>query len=156
MHVLYFFRVLLISFETSLIGVAALAWYHFSTDLSHLAATISLADEVIKYLMFVPIGLAVWVANELRQLLHEDKTTTRFLVGWPDYWKLKLHLWVGLIYAAIFTCLSIAPWVVRGGISTGLGLLLFVTSIVGQIILAASVYSARLRVKELLANAPEV
>lgn len=156
MRTLYFFRVLLVSFEASLIGVAALVWYHFSTDLGHLAATISLADEVVKYLMLVPIGLAVWVANELRQLLHEDKTTTRFLVGWPEYWKLKLHLWVSLIYAALFACLSIAPWVVRAGISTGIGLLFFLTSIIGQIILAASVYAARLRVKELLANAPEV
>jgi hypothetical protein len=106
--------------------------------------------------MLVPFGLAVWVANELRQLLQEDKGTTRFLMGWPDYWKLKLHLWVSLIYAVVFVCMSIAPWVVQAGISTGIGLLLFLTSIVGQITLSASVYAARLRVKELLSNAPNV
>lgn len=156
MHALYFFRVLLVSLEAFLISIAVLVWYHFSPDLGNLAATISLNDEVLKYLMLVPIGLAVWVANELRQLLHEDKSITRFLVGWPDYWKLKLHLWVSLVYATVFVCLSVAPWVVRAGISTGIGLLLFLTSIIGQLILAASVYAARLRVKELLANAPEV
>jgi hypothetical protein len=156
MCALYFFRVLLISLEASLIGIAVLVWYHFSTDIDHLATTISLNDEVLKYLMLVPVGLAVWVANELRQLIQEDKSTTRFLVGWPDYWKLKVHLWVSLVYAAVFVCLSIAPWVVRAGISTGVGLLLFLTSIAGQIILAASVYAARLRVKELLANTSEV
>jgi hypothetical protein len=156
MRALYFFRVLLISFETFLIGVSGLVWYHFSAYLNHLATTIKLNDDILKYLMLVPVGLAVWVANELRQLLQEDKGTTRFLMGWPDYWKLKLHLWVSLIYAVVFVCMSIAPWLVQAGISTGIGLLLFLTSIVGQITLSASVYAARLRVKELLSNAPDV
>lgn len=156
MRTIYFLRVVLVSPEALLIGIAGLVWYHFSADLSHLAATISLNDEILEYLMVVPVGLAVWVANELRQLLQEDKGTTRLLVAWPDYWKLKLHLWVSLIYAVIFVCLSIAPWVVRSGISTGSGLLLFLTSIIGQLILSASVYAARLRAKELLADAPEV
>jgi hypothetical protein len=155
MRAIYFVRVLLISPEALLIGVGALAWYHFSSSLSYLATTISLNEELLKYLMVVPVGLAVWIANELRQLLQEDKDTTRFLVGWPDYWKLKLHLWVSLIYAAVFACLSLAPWVVRAGISTGAGILLFLISIVGQLVLSTSVYAARLRVKELLANAPE-
>lgn len=156
MRALYFFRVLLVSPEALLIGIAVLVWYHFSTDLGNLATTISPNDEVLKYLMLVPVGLAVWVVNELRQLLQEDKSITRLLLGWPDYWKLKLHLWVSLVYATIFVCFSVAPWVVRAGISTDIGLLLFLTSIIGQLILAASVYAARLRVKELLANAPEV
>ena len=156
MRALYFFRVLLISVEAFLIGVSGLVWYHFSADLNHLATTIKLNDDILKYLMLVPVGLAVWVANELRQLLQEDKGTTRFLMGWPDYWKLKLHLWVSLIYAVVFVCMSIAPWVVQAGITTGIGLLLFLTSIVGQITLSASVYAARLRVKELLSNAPDV
>jgi len=156
MRALYFFRVLLISVEAFLIGVSGLVWYHFSADLNHLATTIKLNDDILKYLMLVPVGLAVWIANELRQLLQEDKGTTRFLMGWPDYWKLKLHLWVSLIYAVVFVCMSIAPWVVQAGITTGIGLLLFLTSIVGQITLSASVYAARLRVKELLSNAPDV
>lgn len=156
MRALYFFRVLLISVEAFLISVSELVWYQFSADLNHLAITIKLNDDILKYLMLVPVGLAVWVANELRQLLIEDKGTTRFLMGWPDYWKLKLHLWVSLIYAVVFVCMSIAPWVVQVGISTGIGLLLFLTSIVGQITLSASVYAARLRVKELLSNAPDV
>lgn len=155
MRILYFVRVLIIGLEAFLIGIAGLCWYHFSADLTRLATNISINDEMLKYLMVVPVGLGVWVANELRQLLPEDKATTRLLVEWPDYWKLKVHLWTSLLYAVVFVCLSIAPWVVRSGISTGIGLLLFLTSIIGQLILAASVYAARLKVKELLAYAPE-
>lgn len=156
MRALYFLRVALISVEALLIGVSGLVWYHFPADINRLAATMSLDDAILKYLMAVPVGLAIWVANELRQLLQEDEVTTRILVSWPDYWKLKLHLWASLAYAGIFVCLSIAPWVVREGISTGIGLLLFLISIVGQVSLASSVYAARLRVKEILANGPDI
>lgn len=156
MRALYFFRVLLVSVEALLIGMAGLVWYYFSANLTHLAANIALNDEMLKSLMVVPLGLAIWVANEVRLLIHEDKGTARFLVEWSDYWQLKLHVWVSLVYAVIFACLSIAPWVVKAGISTGIGLLLFLTSIIGQLIVAASVYAARLRAKELLAGAPMV
>jgi hypothetical protein len=155
MKVLYFFQLLLISFETLAISIASLLWSYFSIEIGLLAATISFNDEVLKYMMVVPLGLAVWVANELKQLLHEDKEITRFLVDWPEYWKLKFHVWVSLIFALIFVCLSIAPWIVRSGISTGGGFLLFLTSIVGQLSLAASVYAARLRMKEVIAHAPK-
>lgn len=155
MQILYFLRVLLISGEALLISMSALVWYYFSEEITHLASTISFNDEILKYLMFVPIGLAIWIANELRLMLQEDKGTIRFLVGWPDYWKLKFHLWVSLVYTVVFACLSIAPWIVRPGISTGVGLQLFLTSIIGQVFLAASVYAARMRAKELLANAPD-
>lgn len=156
MKVLYFLRVLLVSVEALVIAISGLIWYHLSEELSRLATTISLNEEILRYLMVVPLGLALWVANELRQLLQEDKGITRFLVEWPEYWKLKLHLWVSLVYAAVFVGLSIAPWVVRAGISTGIGLLLFITSILGQLSLAASVYAASMKMKELLAHAPEV
>jgi hypothetical protein len=156
MRFLYFLRVLLISVDALIIGVSGFIWYYFLIDLNRLAMTILLNNELAKYLIILPIGIVVWILKEFQQLLQSDKSTTRFLVGWPDYWKLKLHIWVSVFYAVIFACLSIAPWVVQTGISTGTSLLFFITGIVGQLSLAISVYATRLRVKEILANAPEV
>lgn len=154
MRALYFLRVLLFGFEALLISLAALIWRLYGDRLGAFAATVALNDEMLKTLMALPILLAAWVLNELRHLVQEDKATARFLIRWPDYWKLKTHLWVSVIYAVVFACISIAPWVVKAGITTGIGLVLFLTSILGQLILAASVYAARMRVKELLAEAP--
>jgi hypothetical protein len=75
------------------------------------------------------------------------------LSAWPDYPRLKVHIWVGLLYCLTFTALSFVPWAAKSGVSSGAGLLLFAASIAGQFIVAASVYAARIRVRELLAHA---
>lgn len=155
MTLLYFLRAMLLSVEALVIAIALLLWSQFHGSIQNLAAALTFNEEILKYLMVVPLGLAIWVINELRLLLQEDKETVRILIAWPEYWKLKLHVWVSLLYAAVFTCVSIAPWFVKGGITTGFGLLLFATSIAGQFSLAISVYAARFRIKEILANAPD-
>lgn len=147
---------MLLSVEALIIAIALLLWSYFHADIQNLAAALTFNEEILKYLMVVPLGLAAWVVNELRLLLQEDKDTVRILIAWHEYWKLKLHVWASLLYATVFVCISIAPWIVKGGITTGLGLLLFAASIAGQLSLAISVYAARLRIKEILANAPAV
>src|SRR3546814_70839 len=103
--------------------------------------------------MLLPTALAVWIINETRILLQEDKETIRILTEWGDYWKLKAHTWTSVGYAAVFALISLIPWAAMRGIGTGTGLLLFVTSIVGQLSLAISVYAARIRVKEIISHA---
>ena len=101
----------------------------------------------------MPAAFAVWIINETRVLLQEDKETVRILTDWADYWKLKAHTWANLGYAVVFAFMSLIPWAAKSGIGTGTGLLLFVASIVGQLYLAISIYAARIRVKEIIAHA---
>jgi hypothetical protein len=149
----YCLRVVLISFEALVLAGAWLSWTHFLGELQAFTVSVALNDEVLKYLMLLPVAVAIWVINESRTLLQEDKETVRILTRWPDYWKLKMHVWVGLTYAIVFAVMSVLPWVAKSGISTGIGMLLFLTSIVGQLFVAASVYAARVRAKEILAHA---
>lgn len=153
MRALYVFRVGLVSVEAFVIAGAWLAYTYFNTETQTFAESLALNDEVLKYLMLLPAVLAVWVINETRVLLQEDKETVRILTDWPDYWKLKTHTWVSLGYAVVFACMSLIPWVAKSGIGTGVGMLLFLTSIIGQLCLAISVYAARIRVKEIIAHA---
>lgn len=155
MKILYFFRVLLIGFESATLCLSWFAWTYFLAEIDALASAVSLNQDLLKYLMLVPIGLAAWVVKELLQLPFENEAATKLLVGWPEYWKLKLHIWCSVGFAVLFACTSIVPWLVTSGVSTGLGLLLFATSILGQLSLATSVYSARFRIKELLVHAPK-
>ncbi len=153
MRYFYGLRVALISVEAIVLALGWLAWTYLAPQLHDFASSLALNDEVLKYLMLLPTALAVWVFNEVRGLLQEDKDTIQLLVKWPDYWKLKVHAWVSLIYAVVFACMSLLPWVAKSGISTGSGMLLFVTSIIGQLSLAISVYVARITLKEIVAHA---
>ena len=153
MKALYAIRVAVVSLEALLLCAAVAVWVAFEIELSGLAKSLALNDELLKYLLVLPLGLGAWIVNEARVLLQEDKETTRILTRWPDYWRLKMHVWVALSYALLFALLSIAPWTVKAGITTAAGLLVFITSILGQFAVAASIYVARLRVKEILAHA---
>lgn len=139
--------------EALVLAGAWFAFYYYSSEFQAFASSLELNEEVLKYLMLLPVALAVWVFNEIRVMLQEDKETVRILTGWQDYWKLKTHAWVSLSYSVVFACISLTPWLAKTGISTGNGLLLFLTSIFGQFSLAMSVYAASIRVKEIIAQA---
>lgn len=152
MRVYYLFQVITVSVEALILVSTLLAFLFFGTEFESLSALLSLNDEFSKYLMLMPTALAVWIFNETRVLLQEDKETIRILTDWEDYWKLKAHTWVSVGYAVVFSVISLVPWAVKSGINTGTGLLLFTASIVGQLSLAISVYAARIRVKEIIAH----
>lgn len=153
MRTLYLLRVILVSVEALILAGTWVAFSYFWREIESLASSLSLNDEVLKFLMLMPIALAVWIINEARVLLQEDKETVRILTDWPDYWRLKAHTWASLGYAVVFAFISIIPWAAKSGISTGTGLLLFAASILGQLSLAISVYAARIRVQEIIAHA---
>lgn len=149
----YWIRVTVLSFEALVILTAGMLWLVFKPELDSLANTLSLNEEFLKYMLVAPVGVGMWVVNESRLLLQEDKESIRVLTEWPDYSLLKVHVWVGLIYCFIFVAISVVPWAAKFGVSNGVGLLLFLTAIAGQFIVAASVYAARIKVRELLAHA---
>lgn len=149
---LYWVRVILVSVEAVVLFFAALIWLVFRVELQSLASNISLNDEFLQYMFVAPVGIGMWVVNESRQLLQEDKESIKVLTAWPDYPRLKVHIWVGLLYCLIFAALSLIPWAAKSGVSSGAGLLLFLASIAGQFIVAASVYTARIKVREMLAH----
>lgn len=150
---LYSIRVFVFSLEALVVFIATLIWAVFAAELQSLANGLSLNEEFLKYMLVAPAGIAMWVVNESRQLLQEDKESIKLLTAWPDYPKLKIHVWVGLVYCLIFSVASLVPWAAKSGVNSAAGLLLFLASITGQLIVAASVYTARIRVRELLAHA---
>lgn len=153
MRVLYLIRVIFVSFEAlALVTGIYLATNH-GDMLRAVAKSMSINEDLVKWLMLLPVAVAAWIINETRLLLQEDKETVRILTKWPYYWRLKVHTWVGLGYAVTFSCMSIIPWVAKEGINTGYGLLLFATSLVGQFCVATSVYAARIRTNELISDA---
>lgn len=150
---LYWIRVIVISFEALIILLAAMIWFAFKPELEASASVLTLNEEFLKYMFVAPIAVGLWVTNESRLLLQEDKETIKILTGWNDYKLLKAHIWAGLLYALLFAAVSLVPWAAKSGVSNGAGLLLFIVATAGQFTVAASVYSARIKVKEIIVHA---
>jgi len=81
MRYLYGFRVVLVSVEALVLALGYLAWTYVIPQLDEFASSLELNDEMLKYLMLLPAALAVWVFNEVRGLLQEDKDTIQILVN---------------------------------------------------------------------------
>lgn len=122
MSAVYTLRVILLSAEAFVLGLAWLIHTYFDQPIQAFASTLSLNDEVLKYLMMLPTAMGVWIINESRLLLQQDDQTIRILTAWPDYSKLKIHASVGLAYALVFTGISFIPWMAKAGISTETGM----------------------------------
>lgn len=152
MKILYEIRVAICSLEAITVALIPFAASYFIDDVHKFATQLAVEDEVMKFIVLLPLALSAWIINELRQLLIEDKEITKVLVAWPDYWRLKATVHVSLFYMVIFSLMSLTPWLIKGGIKSGLGLILFSASLIGQLILSLSVYNARINLREYMSK----
>lgn len=145
---LYLLRVALISQEFLLIAVMIAIDYYFSSPILSLSKNISVNDELLKWAILLPTAVFVWSAKEARDLLGTDKDTLTLIVNWPWYKKLKTHVHVAVAYAFLFALLACIPWLTKDGISEARGVILFIGGTLGNLLVAESIYSAHINMKE--------
>lgn len=151
----YFLRVCVLSFEAVLIALAIYLLMEQQSLLDALAAKISVNDDVLKGVMLSPLALAAWIFLEAKKLVFEKDANATVLTAWEDFWKLKCHINVSLVYACVFLFVSLLPWLDKRGISVGSGLVLFLLALVGQAIVALSIYNAGFQLQEILVGIPK-
>lgn len=149
MKIIYVARVIFVSFEMTILLACWLLISNFESDTNNLAAALNINEELVKYLILLPIGLIGWIVKEAKDLVFADAENAKQLINWPDYWKLKVHIYVGLIFAVVFFIISAIPWLSKNGISNGKGLVLFIAGLMGTVWVAASIYFAQISVKEI-------
>lgn len=149
MKELYFLRVLVVSFETLTLITAIMLIINFDEAATSFAQSLNINLDIIKYLALLPVGVFVWIVKETKELMFAEKENTKQFVNWPEYWRYKIHVYVSLIFGAIFSVISIIPWILKAGISDGKGLILFSCGIIGILIVATTVFFAQLSIKEI-------
>jgi hypothetical protein len=133
-----------------LIGLSL--YIYFQKNIDHIVQSLELNSDFLNYIIAAPFALSAFIFNDVRSMLVGDKDSTRVLTDWNDYWMLKTHTAINLIYTVIFLLISVVPWFTKLGINDGRNLLLFVTGLCGLLISARDIYASNIRVKELIAN----
>ncbi len=146
----YFFIVLFISFEFLLLLVGLVIYFYLENLIGNFALPFRLNSEFVNWLMLVPSSLFVWIFLEVRSLLIGDKESIRVLLDWDDYWMLKTHTLINLIYSSIFLLFSMIPVLVEGWIKDGRFLLIFSIGFLGLLISARDIFFASIKLKELV------
>lgn len=150
MRAIYFARVFFISFEFAALVTMAISMKLFNNQANTLASSLAINDELIKWVILLPITLCAWSIKESRDIVQSNQEHNKILVNWPDYWQLKQHIITSVIFGLIFCALSIIPWTSKTGISTGEGLIIFSIGCLGNLIVAAHLYLAKMSINEIL------
>ncbi|TDM09010.1 MAG: hypothetical protein C4K60_06555 [Ideonella sp. MAG2] len=150
MRLIYFARVFFISFEFLALAISVLLVKFFESEANAITSALAINEELTKFAMLLPITLFAWCANEGRDMIFSNQDHSKILVNWPDYWKLKHHIFASLLFSLIFCLLSIFPWLSKSGVSTGIGLILFSSGCFGSILVAAQIYSAKMSINEVM------
>lgn len=111
-------------------------------------------NNAYEYMIILPIGLFAWMVNEVAPILLPNEKVNSYLHKWKHIWKLKAHIYVGLLYSALSLIVCLGVWLVGGdSIQKNIVLLLFALAV--QISSATSFLLARVEISSILAKASE-
>ncbi len=141
-----------VSFEFVIIALAlaiVLVWPNIITPVSSLLGDDA---EVLKHMALLPSALAIWIFTESRKLLFPDEYNKRILQQWDDYWKWRIHFNVAIFYAVLFAGAGLISWALGVKANTATGFVVLLSSIFGALIVALSIYLARITLSEILVS----
>lgn len=147
--VLYYMRVFFISFEFLSILMAFAFYCFFGAELDAFWRNVSPNEKALEWLFLYPVAVAVWVVKEGANVLFPSERANAILHGWPDYWRLRAHFNVGVIYCVGLAVPCVFMWLVNG-LSSSKGMLTFLACALASSVSALSFFQANLRLKEIL------
>ena len=149
MKLLYTARVIFISLEFLLILTGISLILHDENNYID-RLIISTDDDFSKWLIGLPLALIVWNIKESALTLNFSGTHAKKLLNWNSYWKLKIHISASIFYAVSFLMINLFSWLAYSGLKTPMGIYFYTLGTLGQMIVAASLYFAKLRIFEIL------
>jgi hypothetical protein len=139
-----------ISFEFVIITLAFALVLFWPNLISPVSSLLGNDADFIKHAALLPSALAIWVFSESRKLLFPDEDKKRVLQQWEDYWKWRIHFNVGIFYVVLFAGSGLTFWALGIKVNTETGFVVLLTPIIGSLIVALSVYLARITLSEML------
>lgn len=148
-HILAIFRSVFVSFEF-LVCVAGLSIYGLLPEqFMWLGIKISEQAELMKYFGFLPIGLVVYDLKIVKSILMPDSDKRNAFQRWEHYGDFKLGCFVGLFYAVFFAIGGIVSFFFDWKTPNSHSAALLITSMVGALTVAASLYCAHIKIEVL-------
>ncbi len=118
-----------------------------------ISTLISDDSDILKHIALLPSALAIWVFSESRKLLFPEEDKQKILQKWEDYWKWRIHFNVGIFYALLFAAAGLVAWAMGAKANNAIGLVILSSTTIGALIVAFSVYMARITMSEILTDA---
>ncbi len=148
----YFLQVFLVSLELLFFLLILLICISKQLEIGAFLESTKFNEEAIKWVTLYPLGICGWVLKDGSTVLFPDDKTNKILHDWPDYWRLKTHFHVGIIYSILFVLPCFYIWL-TGEILTIYGVAIFLSCSIACSINAFSFFQAKIKIKEILIHA---
>lgn len=152
--IIYYTRVIVLSFEFIFLLLSVLFNTHAINLIENALTLYTLNNDAYEYMIILPIGLFAWMVNEVTPIILPNEKVNSYLHKWEYIWKLKAHIYVGLLYSALSLTVCLGVWLV-GGASIPKSIFLLFVALAVQISSATSFLLARVEISSILARASE-
>ena len=149
----HYFQVIIVSVEFVIIVLALAFAFVWPDKVAPVTTLLGDNSDVLKHIALLPSILAIWVFNESRKLLFPDEDKKKVIQQWDDYWKWRIHFNVALFYALLFAATGIISWAMGAKVNSPTGFVILSATVVGALVVAISVYFARIKLSEILIDA---
>ncbi len=145
----YYFKVFFISFEFLILIISFALYIYFKADISSYFININVNGDALKWIIAYPVSIAGWIFKNGSSVIFPDEKSNRALHEWQEYWKLKAHFNIGLLYCILFSAACLATWFLNKLVTLE-GAWIFCSCSIGLSILVYSFYSAKIELKSAL------
>lgn len=149
-NIIKLFSITILSPEFFVIFAALLLATYINVSDDWVKNNVLINAEAIKYIAFIPIGFGGWVLKNSRALLFPKESFNELLHSWEGYQELKLTVLVSNFYAFLFIVLGLSSWVFAREVNTFKMLVFIFTPTLGSIVLAITVYLAKIDQEEIM------
>lgn len=111
--------------------------------------SIKLNEEAVKWVVVFPISVFGWILKEGVGVLFPDESSLKIFSQWPDYWKLKIHFNVGILYCFLLGIPCLIIWL-SDKLNIFEGAFVFVVCVIALSVNAYSFYTAKIHLKSAL------
>ena len=152
MKIIYYFRVIFISYEFVSLLASLIAYLYFKNAINGYISSLTINEEGMKWAVAYPVSISIWMLKEGISIIFPGDEINKTLHKWDKYWMLKAHFNIGVFYAIILTIPCLYLWL-TSKLVTPWGVYLFSACALSISLSAFSFFGARIKVKELLIHA---
>jgi len=150
-RVFYYLRTFFVSLECLCIALSSFIYLCWGEKFDRTFENAVLNADAVKWIAALPVALCVWTIKEARDIPYPDEKSARILNKWPDYWKLKAHFYVGLLFCILFLIPLLFIWLFNW-LESFKGMWIYFTLVFSLLVNAASFYLAKIKLKSILAQ----
>lgn len=150
----YYCRVFFFSYEILFILFGASIFFFWKEEMLVHFDTILVNKEFINWVVLLPVAIVGWMLKEGFRILFPDEKSTKALHHWPDFWKLKAHVKVGIFSCVLFLLPCLFMWLTNK-LRSFEWIWFFFVFFIALIINAYTFYSAKIELKSILVHLQE-